>query len=45
MSNGNGQQGQRCQTVIDKRLTGYTLSTDRGRTVFVPLGLIDNYRP
>lgn len=37
--------GQRCQIVIDKRLTGYTLATDRNRAVFVPVSLIDNYRP
>lgn len=36
---------QRCQIVIDKRLTGYTLATDRNRAVFVPVELIDNYRP
>lgn len=42
----NGQQGgQRCQTVIDKTLTGYTLTTDRSRAVFVPVGLIQGYRP
>lgn len=43
MSNG-GQAGQRCQTVIDKRLIGYTLSTDRGSAVFVPVSLVSQVR-
>lgn len=33
---------QRCVQVVDVVHTGYTLSTDRGRAVFVPLSLIQN---
>lgn len=37
----NGQpSGQTCRQIVDRTLTGYTVVTQRGHAVFLPIGMV-----